>query len=630
MGRKAKKPFENPNPLFLKWLEEWRDEARAKDSKLKHAYAKAASSMCKYPMPLQCGRDAMILEGIGESIAQKLDAALNKHYAELGIDPLAHVTHPDNTSMARSSSLLSVPSPSDYGSRPTAKRAKQKKQPPKSGKKEYVPGYRTGAYALILTLFTDSQHPKSCGYMNRAELQQQAQGLCDTSFTIPEPGTRYTAWSSMSTLIKKGYVIKSSSPAKYSITDEGCALALRLQTVGPPDVGSPGRPSVAPFCVTAPHGSPIARASSMAVRHTPAVNHASIVDDDDDDDSMDITHTQTSTATGMIDDPGPCLIEHVQLFAPSLPSQSISGTGVNFTPTFTLKPGTFDIVLCVDFIETTGGASKRKDTLVPELQSNGVEHSVRKLQVGDFLWVARERTRPLPGQLSLPVRRELVLDYICERKRMDDLNQSIIDGRFKEQKFRLRNCGLRHPIYLVEDFGSAQNLSLPESTLQQAIVNTQVIDGFFVKRTQDLRESVAYLTIMTRFLQSFYKDKTLLAFPREHLDFMASYDLSSSQVPLMTFEEFSERTVKNKAMTVSEMFGKQLMQVSGMSADKAVAILNKYPTPKSLMDAYDMQPTDSHRESMLACLKYGKTQRNLGPSISRLVRMLYCTRGSLY
>ena len=41
-------------------------------------------------------------------------------------------------------------------------------------------------------------------------------------------------------------------------------------------------------------------------------------------------------------------------------------------------------------------------------------------------------------------------------------------------QFRLRQCGLKQPIYLVEEFGSAQHMSLPESTLEQAIVNTQV------------------------------------------------------------------------------------------------------------------------------------------------------------
>ncbi len=31
---------------------------------------------------------------------------------------------------------------------------------------------------------------------------------------------------------------------------------------------------------------------------------------------------------------------------------------------------------------------------------------------------------------------DIVLDYVVERKRVDDLCQSIIDGRYKEQKVR--------------------------------------------------------------------------------------------------------------------------------------------------------------------------------------------------
>ena len=44
------------------------------------------------------------------------------------------------------------------------------------------------------------------------------------------------------------------------------------------------------------------------------------------------------------------------------------------------------------------------------------------------------------GCLSVPVAREVVLDYIVERKRMDDLCGSIIDGRFREQKVYLLSC----------------------------------------------------------------------------------------------------------------------------------------------------------------------------------------------
>jgi crossover junction endonuclease MUS81 len=47
---------------------------------------------------------------------------------------------------------------------------------------------------------------------------------------------------------------------------------------------------------------------------------------------------------------------------------------------------------------------------------------------------------PMLDKLTVPVGKELVLDYIIERKRMDDLNSSIIDGRFREQKVSIIHC----------------------------------------------------------------------------------------------------------------------------------------------------------------------------------------------
>lgn len=46
-----------------------------------------------------------------------------------------------------------------------------------------------------------------------------------------------------------------------------------------------------------------------------------------------------------------------------------------------------------------------------------------------YLWLVLNS-----GQLRPPVAKELVLDYIIERKRIDDLCGSIMDGRFREQK----------------------------------------------------------------------------------------------------------------------------------------------------------------------------------------------------
>ena len=65
-----------------------------------------------------------------------------------------------------------------------------------------------------------------------------------------------------------------------------------------------------------------------------------------------------------------------------------------------------------------------RDRLEREIGEAGIEYAVKPLDVGDALWIANSG-----GE-------EYVLDYIVERKRMDDLVQSITGGRFHEQKVR--------------------------------------------------------------------------------------------------------------------------------------------------------------------------------------------------
>lgn len=66
------------------------------------------------------------------------------------------------------------------------------------------------------------------GYLLKADIIRHGKDFLDTSFTKPEPGSRYTAWSSMATLITKRLVSKVNHPAKFSLTDEGRILAKKL------------------------------------------------------------------------------------------------------------------------------------------------------------------------------------------------------------------------------------------------------------------------------------------------------------------------------------------------------------------------------------------------------------------
>ncbi|XP_077598472.1 structure-specific endonuclease subunit MUS81 [Stigmatopora nigra] len=563
MGRKRALPA-CPNPLFLKWLTELRDEAREKGLKIQYTYQKAISSLNKYPLPLRDAREAKILQNFGDGICKLLDSKLQQHYRESGYDTAAQREAPP---------LGVAEDKNPYSKR---KAEKTSKGLPKKKKKDYAPQKGSAGYAVLLTLYRDSQMAASKGFMYKMELQARAQHLCQKSFTTPEVGSKYTAWSAVATLVRRNLLIKTHSPARYSLTEEGVAVARHLDS--------------------AERGSEVLTEEEEA---NPRVVDLTGSDEDNQNEE-----------------------EPENLTTPS--HESLAGRLQSCEER--LLAGTFDIVLCVDVIETTGGSSSHcKQELVRELTKNRVQFDVRKLNVGDFLWVAREKSAPASGGTRT---RELVLDYVVERKRMDDLCGSIIDGRFREQKFRLKRCGLRRPIYLVEGQGKmASHLSLPESTLRQAVVGTQVVDGFFVKRVQDVRESAAYLANMTKQLAKMYRNCTLTRHSRE-LDGDRRDEVEPFRT-LLSFAEFNHGAVKNKSQTAREAFARQLMQISGLSGDKAAAVLQRFDTPRSLLTAYDKCPNQAAKEKLLSGIQCGKLQRKLGPALSLTLCQLYCSKGAL-
>ncbi|KAK7071332.1 Crossover junction endonuclease mus81 [Halocaridina rubra] len=219
--------------------------------------------------------------------------------------------------------------------------------------------------------------------------------------------------------------------------------------------------------------------------------------------------------------------------------------------------------------------------------------------------------------------KELVLPYIIERKRMDDLASSIKDGRFREQKFRLKQSGLSKPIYLVEEFGS-QYASLPEGTCLQAVTNTQVVDGFTVKITKDQQESAAFLTIMTRCLQSRYRGRSVTSISIDELQSQPSESFNYEvETELVTFGELNRASMKNQQLSVKDMFAKHLLQLHGVSVEKAKAIVEKFGNPASLIAAYEELGDPAKCAQLLASLKYGKTGRQIGPTLSTHISKLY-------
>lgn len=86
--------------------------------------------------------------------------------------------------------------------------------------------------------------------------------------------------------------------------------------------------------------------------------------------------------------------------------------------------GSYEIILLLDTREVK--SQRDRSGFFDRLKTVGVRVEQRALPVGDMLWIARVK-----GGLAED---ECVLDFVVERKRLDDLTNSVRDGRFREQK----------------------------------------------------------------------------------------------------------------------------------------------------------------------------------------------------
>lgn len=635
-----------PNPLFEKWLEEWRNEAAEKNSDVQYCYAKALESLRKYPITLKSGKECLILKNFGTKLCLKLDQKLTEYKNNHSEEFVDHGM--GSHDFIQPQTKWVVPSvPSIFNNKKTNKRKKgtltedsnvsKTQSSPRTKKKPYFPTLRSGTYAILITLLNEQTHPLYRGYMLKSEIQEKAQYYCDSSFTRPDPGSYYTAWSSMSSAIKKGLVSKTGNPAKFSLTKNGKDLAekmlLNFETRegtstfrndyfttdlnSKIDSSLDETRSLSPLKYKTFSSSNIQEGSTVKSDSATLSSSSHVHISHDSNDSSNSTPHKNFVDFYNVD-----LTEfndeskQIPLMLTSPIKMKVGSSSDDLTSNcndfeqLILMPGDFQIILLVDTQETQGKIKEpMSDETIRELTNLKTNFDVRHLEVGDFVWVARNGCG-----------KELLLPYIVERKRMDDLGKSIKDGRFHEQKFRLRQCGLQNVIYLVEKYGNDTRLGLPVNTLQQAIMNTQVVDNFFVKITNNHRQSMVYLSVLTNLLSNIFKDKTLISCIRKDLP---PFKIDADLISLQTFQEFSKFSAKNKNLKIQEVFIKHLLQLKGLSVEKAVAIVEKYSTPRNLCRALD---SCEKPELLLSTITYGALNRNIGPSISKAVSQLYINR----
>jgi len=185
---------------------------------------------------------------------------------------------------------------------------------------------------------------------------------------------------------------------------------------------------------------------------------------------------------------------------------------------------------------------------------------------------------------------------IIERKDVDDLAASLVDGRFDQQKAKLSAaCSGLFPIaYLIE--GEYQGHE-KQSAIETVMLTTPFRDGFFILQTANIQQTYE---MMIRIADLYTREKmTQLSDAELHRRFISS----------------------RSAHRGGGMFSKQdnwwvvsLGQIPGIGPQAATAIASVYPTVDSLVTAYKSSAAPSE---LLKEIKGGS--RKIGPKASETV-----------
>lgn len=103
---------------------------------------------------------------------------------------------------------------------------------------------------------------------------------------------------------------------------------------------------------------------------------------------------------------------------------------------------------------------------------------------------------------------------------------------------------------------------------------------------------------------------------------LGKLNIADDLLSLLNFKDFNKGASKTKSFRVKDIFARQLLQLKGVSVDKALSIVEEYPSPKLLKIKYD-QLSNVQGEKLLASITFGSLKKFIGPVISKTVYQLY-------
>lgn len=287
-------------------------------------------------------------------------------------------------------------------------------------------------------------------------------------------------------------------------------------------------------------------------------------------------------------------------------------------------PDDYTIILVIDTREVR--SQSERDYFRKNVALAGVECQVQPLAVGDGLWIARHvRT----GE-------EVVLNYIFERKRIDDLAFLIRDGRFLEQKTRLKMAAMKYNYYIVEEAGfDLLRVAVSGEALQTAISATLTSSDFYLRKFKTIEDTTAFLVSLSEAIRQHHLHKRLVVLKPANLRnqadygptialFRAKFESTHTQAHLecvYTFETFRVMMAKSMS-TVRETFLQMLMCIRGVSFEKAHTLQRHFGTPTGLLEFFESHKhlTEPQQARLISeTFKHQVGNRKIGLALSEKI-----------
>ena len=220
-------------------------------------------------------------------------------------------------------------------------------------------------------------------------------------------------------------------------------------------------------------------------------------------------------------------------------------------------------------------------------------------------------TAAMKASMQDPTVSVVAQKIIFERKTLQDLANSIRDGRYAEQSFRLNACSVpnHHVIYIVEGdlrYYRPYKTNIDKRSLLSAMVSISYYKGFSLYRSLTLDETAEFILQMAAKIARRPQERAYYATG-------GSASVNSCANPscngaCQSYANVHNGQVKKNNITPTNIGEIMLAQIPGVSSASSIVIMARYKTIPALLVAMQANPTTVF-EDLYVVNKTGQRRR---------------------